>query len=195
MNEYCFKLNLNLEPLRQDVDINTLPKERWNLIPIDLINPELINFLKTKEVSISVISSFYDGGTNFDQNIHIDAPSMCDMTKLIWVWGQHHIMNWYLPEDQNNCNFSVDSNSTNPDHGIRNYSSYDRQTVKVVHTSKIGFPSLIQVGIPHKGINFAGVRRSLTVILNDLNNNIIPMNRAKSIFESYIETLFRESTD
>jgi hypothetical protein len=187
MNEYCFDLNLDIPPLRQELSLDDLPKERWNLISANAINPDLLSFLKTKGIDISVVSSFYDGGSNFEQDIHIDFPTMCDMTKLIWVWGDYHIMNWYMPVDQNDSNFIIDNNSTNPTNGIRNYSVYNRQSLNVVHTSKIGFPSLIQVGIPHQGRNFAGVRRSLTIILHDTTGNVIPMQTAKSIFEPYIK--------
>jgi hypothetical protein len=187
MNEYCFNLNLDITPLRQDLSLDDLPKERWNLISVDVINPDLLSFLAIKGINISVVSSFFDAGTNFDQKIHIDFPTMCDMTKLIWAWGEHHVMNWYMPVDQNNSDFNINNNSTNPNNGIRNYSVYDRQSLTVVHTSRIGFPSLIQVGIPHKGINFAGTRRSLTIILHDTTGNAIPMQTAKSIFEPYIK--------
>ena len=105
MNEYCFNLNLDIYPLRNDVSLDDLPKEQWNLISVDVINPDLLSFLKLKGINISVVSSFYDSGTNFEQKIHIDFPTMCDMTKLIWAWGEHHVMNWYMPEDQNNLEF------------------------------------------------------------------------------------------
>jgi hypothetical protein len=194
MNEYCFNLNLDIPPLRKDLSLDDLPKARWNLLGVDVINPDLISFLKTKEINISVISSFYDAGATFDQKIHTDLPTICDMTKLIWGWGDYHILNWYMPVDPINSNISNKStnldnsnNLTNPNNGIRNYAAYDRESLTVVHTSKIGFPSLIQVGIPHQGINFAGARRSLTIILHDTTGNVIPMQTAKSIFEPYIK--------
>lgn len=187
MNEYCFELNLDILPLREDIVLDDLPKDPWSLISVNQLNEHLLNFLKDKGISISLVSSFYHYGEDSSQIIHVDAPEICDMTKLIWVWGDYHLMNWYMPNNQNNSNPTITNNSTNPNNGIRNYSVYDRQLLDKVYSRKIGFPSLIQVGVPHKMINFAGPRRSITMVLHDTSGNAIPMQTAKSIFEPYIK--------
>jgi hypothetical protein len=187
MNEYCFNLDLDILPFREDIVLDDLPKDPWSLISVSQLNENLLNFLKDKGISISLVSSFYHYGEDLSQIIHVDAPEICDMTKLIWVWGDYHLMNWYMPIAKNNFNPTIDKNSTNPDHGIRNYSVYDRESLDIVYSSKIGFPSLIQVGVPHHIVNFAGPRRSVTMVLHDNNGNTIPMSCAKLIFESYIK--------
>jgi hypothetical protein len=54
MNDYCIHLNLHFQPFREDVNLNDLSKDNWNLISKDLINPQLIDFLKEKDINISV---------------------------------------------------------------------------------------------------------------------------------------------
>jgi hypothetical protein len=187
MNDYCIHLNLHFQPFREDVDLHNLPKNNWNLISKDLINPQLIDFLKEKDINISVISSFYDHYINFFSTIHIDSPQICDMSKLIWVWGEHHMMYWYRHKEHVIPNIRYKVNDTSPDLNLRHYCEADREQLDVVHCSKIEFPSLIQVGVYHRCVTFSGPRRSLTMVLEDSKGNAIPMSAAKSIFQSYIK--------
>ena len=52
-----------------------------------------------------------------------------------------------------------------------------------IYSTKIEFPSLIQVGVPHAVVTLSGKRRSLSMVLEDLNNNFITMNNAKLILK------------
>ena len=187
MNDYCTHLNLHFSPFREDVNINDLPKNYWNLIPKDIINPQLIDFLKEKGINISVISSFYDHYNNFFSTIHIDSHQICDMSKLIWGWGEYHMMYWYRHKENVIPNVRYKINDTSPDLNLRHYCEAEREQLDVIHSSKIEFPSLIQVGVYHRCVTFNGPRRSLTMVLEDNNGNTIPMSVAKSIFQSYIK--------
>lgn len=187
MNDYCTHLNLHFQPLRQDINLNDLPKNYWTLIPKDIINPELIYFLREKGISISLISSFYDHYNNFFSPIHIDSHQICDMSKLIWGWGEYHMMYWYRHKENVVPNVKCKINDVAPDLNPRYYCEADREQLDVIHSSKIEFPSLIQVGLYHRCVTFNGPRRSLTMVLEDSKGNPIPISAAKLIFKSYIK--------
>jgi hypothetical protein len=168
--------------------MDDLPKEGWNLIPVEFIEPKLLDFLKTKGIVITTISSFYDvyGDIYQPGPIHSDLHGTGDMSKLIWVWGEHHEMSWYKYKANIPVDADIMENSDAPENVIRKYTVFERYKLDKIYSNKIGLPSLIQVGIPHQMITFGGIRRSLTMVLHDFDGNIIPMGTAKLIFKEYI---------
>lgn len=186
MNDFCVNLKLDLNPLK--IPMDDLPKEGWNLIPVEFIEPKLIDFLKNKGIVITTISSFYDvyGDSYQPGPIHSDLHGTGDMSKLIWVWGEHHEMSWYTHKANIPVDADIMENSDAPENVIRKYTVFERYKLDKIYSNKIGLPSLIQVGIPHQMVTFGGIRRSLTMVLHDFDGNIITMNAAKLIFKEYL---------
>lgn len=186
MNDFCVNLKLDLNPLK--IPMDDLPKEGWNLIPVESINTELLDFLKSKGIVITTISSFYDVYNHWYEPgpIHSDLHGTGDMSKLIWVWGEHHEMTWYNYKVNIPLDADIMENDEAPENVIRKYTVFERDKLDKIYSSKIGLPSLIQVGVPHQMVTFGGIRRSLTMVLHDFDGNIISMNSAKLIFNEYI---------
>jgi hypothetical protein len=184
LNNLHYHLKLDIHPLQ--VPMDSLPKEPWNLIPVEFIEPKLINFLKTRGIVINTVSSFYEVYSSYGHQpgpIHTDLHGLGDMTKLIWNWGPHHEMSWYAYKASVSKEANFLENDKAPEHNVRKYTEFELKKLDKIYSVSLGLPSLIQVGIPHQVITFAGVRRSLTMILNDLQGNTIPMDTAKLIFK------------
>ena len=186
MNDHCINLDLNFSPLRADVDLQDLPTDLWNLLSKDIINPQLVDFLNSKDIYVNIISSFYDHHHNFFNPIHIDSTELSDMSKLIWMWGEYYMMYWYRHKNVT-PNVTHLINDSSPELHSRHYCVAEREQLDVVHSSKIGFPSLIQVGVYHRCVTFWGPRRSLTMVLEDKQGHRIPMSAAKLILSPFIK--------
>lgn len=188
MNNLHFNINLSLNPLT--IPVEELPTDVWwKLLPITLVGTDLLYFLFTKKIKISKVSTFYEENNSEiykPASIHSDCVNIGDITKLIWMYGDSdHTMSWYLPKPNTILDYAYDTNNQLGT-SIRNYTKYTREQLYKIYSTKIGFPSLIQVGIPHQVTTFKGKRRSLTIILQDFNNNYITMNDAKIIFKDII---------
>jgi len=187
MNDLHYILKLDTHPLK--IPMHDLPKDFWNLIPIEFIEPNLIDFLLSKGITINTISSFYEvysGPGHQPGSIHSDLHGTGDMTKLIWNWGWNHEMSWYTPKAGITEEANIMENNKAPENKIRNYTVFEPNKLDKIYSCKIRSPSLIQVGIPHQVITFSGMRRSLTMLLHDLHGNTIPMDAAKLIFKEHI---------
>jgi hypothetical protein len=186
MNDLHFNTNLNFEPFI--VPAEDLPTSWWNLIPKDMINKNLLDFLFERGIQINIISSFYEEcSESYIPNcvIHSDCHGIGDVTKLIWLWGDHE-MSWFAYKTNIPMEFNILENDASPENTIRKFTVFDQDKVEKIYSSKIGFPSLIQVGIPHQIITLSGARRSLSMVLQDMNNNFITMNDAKLILKDYL---------
>ena len=187
LNDLQYNLKLDISPLK--VPMDCLPKQAWSLIPVEFIEPKLIDFLKTRGIIINSISSFYEAYGSYGQQpgpIHTDLHGMGDMTKLIWNWGADHKMSWYAYKEGIPIESTILENDNSPENNIRKYTEFKVKNLKKIYSNTIGLPSLIQVGIPHQVITFSGTRRSLTMILEDFQGSTIPMNTAKLILKEYI---------
>lgn len=187
MNNLHLNINLSLNPLT--IPVEELPTDFWNLIPKSIIASDLLNFLYGKKIKVDNISSFYEEHNSevYEPGaIHSDCHGIGDMTKLIWMWGDDYNMSWYLPKPNTLVDYDYDINDLSPDNSIRNYTKFTLDQMDEIYSTKIGFPSLIQVGIPHQVKTFNGKRRSLTMALQDFNDNFISMNDAKIIFKDNI---------
>lgn len=186
MIDLHFNTTLNFDPFI--IPAEDLPINYWNLIPKDMINKDLLNFLSERGIYINIISSFYEEYTkSYEPNcaIHSDCHGIGDMTKLIWLWGDHEIF-WFAYKANIPMECDILENDESPENTVRKFTEFDQDKVEKIYSSKIGFPSLIQVGIPHQVITLGGVRRSLSMVLEDCNGNFITMNDAKIIFKDMI---------
>ena len=193
MIDLHFNTTLNVNPLI--IPVEELPTDFWNLIPVNLINTDLLDFFFSKGIKISKISSFYEeypncynpnGGTITNGGIHTDCFGIGDMYKLIWMWGDDHKIAWYLPKSDMPLDYNYAINDHTPSSSIRNYTTFTLEQMDEIYSTKIEFPSLIQVGVPHAVVTLSGKRRSLSMVLEDLNNNFITMNNAKLILKDYL---------
>ena len=155
MNPLCINLNLDIAPLKPDIDINNFSKDYWNTISLTHINTKLITFLLHLGLDFPNAATFYSEGACIHP-IHLDGTSLSDIVKINWVYGDNHAMNWYSSNiTRPHCTDKID----------RNYVHYKPNEVELVHSQKVGCPSLVQTGIPHNVVNYYGTRRCISMAL------------------------------
>ena len=172
MNSFCINLNLDIPPLRPHVDIHNFPKVYWNTISMDSVNPKLIDYLYLKGVTIAKVALFFAEGPDFG-DIHLDGDNISDQVKLSWTYGDDHLMHWYTTD-------VIRTNAVA--HSNRYFIKYEPNEVSIIHSQKIGCPSLIQVGIPHNVTTHSGVRRNITMLLTTNKKVSLPMSQALTLF-------------
>ena len=185
MNSYCVDLNLPISPLRLDVDINSFPTTPWQLLSLDLINPDVKNLFKSLNLNLRVAAMFVLTG-NSSGPIHVDGIDNPNVSKLNWVVGSDHIMNWYQIKNPTSIK-TVDTRVSNTANiPSRNYVSYNLDEVDLIHSQVVGFPSIIQAGVPHNVTNITGTRRCITIALFNNIGSALTIEQATQLFSKYI---------
>ena len=187
MNNYCVDLNLNLSPLLPEIDINSFSTEPWQLLGLDLINPEVKNLFKSLNLNLRMAGMFVLT-ENSSGLIHTDGPPGRDISKLNWVVGSdNHTMNWYQIKDTTVQKIIETKVSDTGNLPPRDYTPYRPDEVELIHSQSVGYPSLIQAGIPHNVNNFKGTRRCITLALFTRSGGKLTMSQACERFSQYIK--------
>jgi hypothetical protein len=178
MNSFCNNLNLNISPLRPNIDINDFPLQYRNLIPKSYVNLELIEYLNARGIIIKQTAMFYAEGPD-ESFIHLDGIHITDAVKISWAYGNDHSMNWYTTNVKRT--FSI--------HKVDTYfTNYELQDVTLIHSQKVGCPSLVLAGTPHNVSTYSGTRKTITMVLfNKKTRQFLKMAEALIMFNDIIE--------
>jgi hypothetical protein len=184
MNNYCVDLQVDLPLFDSNLSPVEFLKQKYTLtghfqINTDDLNKKLSLWFLNLGLSIRLIEIFYRQ-PNAVGNIHSDTSIPGDYAKLNWVYG-NGIMNWYKIAGINNSTIHItDINS----HAIY----YKESEVELVHSQKVGQPSLVQVGCPHKVINFDSERVCISLVFESINTKQrLTFQEAKTLFKDYIK--------
>jgi hypothetical protein len=144
------------------------------------INPDLISFFNKKGLRLTECALF-TRTENDVCSIHIDGGSLDqDKVKMNWSFNDNHLMNWYKPKSDLTKNVA----KTKID---RAYIEFEPPEVELVHSQRVGFPSLVQVGMPHDITHIKGSRKCLSIILvNNFTHKAVSMPVAKILFADII---------
>jgi hypothetical protein len=162
MRNLCVNLNFNIDVFKTEFDLFSLPKIRFQLLGIDTINPKLIDLLLNNNIEIRAIEVFYSE-PNFGGGIHSDGigDEGNDVTKLNYIFGgKNSLMHWYKLKP-NARKIILDTEKDTP---YINY--YNEDTVRI-HSAKVGFPSIVQVAVPHNVRNFSEPRYCVCLVIHD----------------------------
>jgi len=184
MINYCVDLNLKMSPLRPDIDVNSFPTKSWQLLSLDLINPEVVNLFESLDLKLRIAGLFVLM-ENMSGPIHTDGPGHVHVPKINWAYGDNHVMNWYRIKDPTIKKSFKTKTSVDKAIKERTYLEYLPNEVECIHSQPVGFPSIIQAGIPHNVQNFSGIRRCVTIALFDKRNQHVTMERAIELFSQY----------
>lgn len=181
MNDFCIDLNISIPFIEDEVYLNSLRSKykRHNKIDPSTINTKIIDFFKNKNLQITLAESFYRMPEDIAvPNIHKDAPGLTDATKINWVYGGgDSVMNWYQPK--------VDNIQTNTSAIGITYEYYKRDDVELIHSQRVGFPSIVQVGLPHDISNITSDRLCISVFVKEISTtSFITFEKAKKIFQN-----------
>lgn len=141
------------------------------------INPYWIKLMEDNNMHLVRVELFY-GPPDFPytMGIHVDH-SYGDRAKINWVYGGDGCtMHWYRAL----TNFSKSVMAT-PVHS--NYTLYEPDEVKLIHTNRITNPTLVQVGIPHNIVNPGKERWCYSMVIQDnLTGDQPTFGRLKKMF-------------
>lgn len=175
----CLDINLDINPLRKDLNINSYGTHKHIKISIDDINNDLILFLKTLNLTIVWVELFYNPPFRFT-TIHIDDTGG-DYTKLNYVFGgKNSLMCWWKqkPDVSNKVEITAINSS---------YIDYKIDQVDLIDKQPVNFPSIVQVGIPHNIHNFEEPRYCLSLVLKKQDNTRLTMAESIEIFKQYLQ--------
>ena len=174
----CLNINVDINPLRKDLNINSYGTRDHIKISIDDINNDLILFLKTLNLTIGRVELFYNPPFRFS-TIHLDDTGG-DYTKLNYVFGgKNSLMYWW--KQKPNISNSAEINSTNSF-----YIDYKIDQVDLIDKQQVNFPSIVQVGIPHNIQNFEEPRFCLSLVLKKQDNTRLTIAESIEMFKQYL---------
>lgn len=162
MNNLCLNLDFNIKLFKPEFDLFSLPKTRFQLIGIDTINSQLIEFLSSKGIEIRAVEVFYSEA-NFGGGIHSDGAGNegTDVTKLNYIFGgKNSLMNWYDIKPNAKPNISMTDKGTP-------YVNYNNEDTIKIHSAQVGFPGIVQVAVPHNIRNFEEPRYCVCLVIHD----------------------------
>jgi len=173
---YCLDINLNINPLKENLDIKSYGIHSHIEISLSDINYNLISFLSTLNLTIGFAELFYTPPFSFT-GIHIDSLGG-DYTKLNYIYGgENSFMNWWKQKPNVSTvikNTAIDSQ----------YISYRPSEVDLIDKQQVKFPSIVQVGIPHNIQNFKEPRYCLSLVLRKQDKTRLTMAESIEIFNS-----------
>jgi len=171
-------LLLDIYPLKYKLEVEPIRYFRHTKISNEEINPEFIDLLKSNDIHIFYAEFFYSP-PYYIQPIHVDAPGG-DIVKINFVLGgANSTMSWY--KEKPNIIVPIKKTSVGT-----SYTEYTIDQVELIETHTIGFPSLVQVGIPHRIVNAHESRICASFVCKDKLNTPIPMTTVITKLQKYI---------
>jgi len=178
----CVNINLDINPLREGLDIKSYGTKRHIKIPVTDINHDLILFLKTLNLTVVWTELFYTPSFYFT-TVHTDYDSGAiegDYTKLNYIFGgKDSLMYWWRPKP--GVSNMVEDTAIDSQ-----YIDYKISEVDLIDEQQVKFPSIVQVGIPHNIRNFEESRYCLSLVLRTQNNTRLTMAESIEIFKQYL---------
>jgi hypothetical protein len=141
------------------------------------ISPYWYQLMERNGLYLLRVELFYGPpDTPYTLGIHIDH-SYGDRSKINWVFGgEGSTMHWYRPLAAHSKEVQF-----TPVHS--NYTMYEPNEVKLIHSNVIRNPSLVQAGVPHNIINPGKERWCYSMVIMDpATNDNATFGRIKKIF-------------
>lgn len=179
MNNYCVDLTFPCSPFKDDFNFDKLKIASHSKIEDQDLNPELVEFLDKLGFEIRLAECFYRKPYTGSRT-HRDVKGSKSATKLNWVYGgRNSLMNWYEP-------ISDIERTAVTDIGIT-YVYYLKEDIRLLHRQKIGFPSLLEVALPHDITMGDEERTCVSIILKYKNIDAYPtFAESTEVFKNYI---------
>lgn len=181
MKTYIQHLNFNIEPLTAGIETyGPWDKTTHLAVPQNKLNPDLIVFFKNCNLFPGIVEIFYTPAMG-RRYIHIDEYPGGDYIKINWqTAGRDSLMRWYTINDNvviKEPSFTVINTR---------YLRFEPEEVKPAFKSKVGYPSIVQVGVPHDIINTYEPRYVLSIVPNHLKTGKrVTMDEALEIFKAH----------
>jgi hypothetical protein len=185
-DRFCMHLSLGFDPTMHPA-FDPFLRDRslrssWHCsIPPDHMDPRITVFLSGINAWSPHAEVFYSL-PGLRRPIHTDGGPISDLCKINWVYGgSGSLMRWWDPKDPTKA----------PKEGRTivgsRYCSYDDDDCELAWESTVGFPSLVQVGIPHDMVNSSDEPRwCVSYVVSDATTREpIPWDRAVERFSGF----------
>lgn len=206
---YNKHLNLNFDPIEElpSVCLPNLNKPHmwtyFNEKEIKL-SKELKQFLDRHDLRMAICTIFYTPPNNF-LFTHIDGDGpiyyMKDICSLNWVWGStEHKMSWYHIKDEFIDKLDVykeqviEADENNKDvipWYYLNFSTMPEDQIYEVESVKVGYPTMVQTGTPHRVENHSKLTGrwcfGMSFYKKDNDKDLLTFREAETIFKEYIK--------
>lgn len=182
MNNFCVDLIIPFAPLKDGFDFEKLKRTSHSKIDPEDLNPNLIEFADKFGLTLHLAECFYSNplGKKFSQ-IHRDVSGAASATKFNWSYGGGgSLMNWFIPITD------IERLSTTAI-GVR-YRYYNNEDVKLIHSQPVGFPSLLEVALPHNVTIGNKERICVSILFKYKYTDFFPtFSEAVELFKDYIK--------
>jgi hypothetical protein len=132
---------------------------------ISKFDKRIVELLAECDITISHTEVFYTPAQK-SLAIHVDGAKLSNITKLNWVWGgEGSRMLWWKPMDQSAMKIGTTPVGTP-------YLYADQKKCTMIESTKIGRPTLVNVGVPHSVLNMSNSGRwclSAVLAVNGVN--------------------------
>ena len=175
----CVHLNLDFYPLKNSSILELIKPHIHTKIEQSDLNADLVNFLKDKNIYIYNIQTF-SFAPHFVQPIHIDGNGG-NIAKINFLFGgAGSLMQWYREKPNMPHIFKKTPAGTL-------FQDFSHEQVELLESHTLKFPSLVQVGIPHHIINKDQHLICISILLADVNSNLVSVDEVKLKLEQFIE--------
>jgi hypothetical protein len=186
MNDYCFDLHISVPHPLADPSVLTWQKEDepdiWWADKTN-ISDEFKQFLESLNLTMTYPILLFYTPERQGIPIHIDGPSVCDRAVMNWcVEGNGSEMLWFKLKADALTEVKKTTAGTP-------YTRYTDDQVIFLHSQQVGWPSIVQTGIPHKVINYGQTKRwvlSCDLSLKTNPEEGLTWEQAKEIFKPWI---------
>jgi hypothetical protein len=183
MKSFCYDLNLNIPLFKSEINPFNFPKVRHTKLPIDSLNPLIVDWFRSLSLEIVLVEVFYSK-PNLISGIHTDSTAN-DINKINWIFGGSNCeMKWYSLKQSNL------SKPTNLTPINTRYQLYWFNEVNLEHSQVLHSPSLVNVGVPHNVYNKEEDRWCVSVVYQFIGSKKRPtLHQALTIFKDYINEI------
>ena len=182
MNRYCIDLRFSWNPLRDGLDINSFPMSPNIVLDDSHFSAGLKDFLMLHGLRNN-FAVLFTLPPNTENETHRDiAVDDTDVPKLNWSYSSDHVMRWYQIRPDTKQKLMTDA--TTAEGGT--YSAFNPRQMDLAHEQVVGFPSLVNPGIPHNVRNGAQIRRCLSVPLRRNDGSMLDMDQAIALMSGFI---------
>lgn len=179
-NKYCIDLELDIYPIKEDVLADVEQRPHTELFEHDFTD-EIVAFFASQGLRIT-FAEVFNRYLDSPSTIHSDAKESTDAAKINWIFGGGDSrMNWWKP--------LVDKANESKTTLNLNYKFYHEHECELLHTQQVGFPSIVQVAIPHNVTMLADHRICISVFLSRINDErtCLPFDELVEILKDYIK--------
>lgn len=167
MIPYCLDLNID-KPLFADKE-TLLQLWQGTQIKVEekILHPDLLRMFKNIGLEYRFGETFQREENYYSPLVHSDAPDLDqpDAAKINWVFGgSGSLMHWYEPVNEK---FGFTSKTVL---GSK-FKLYDKADVRLVHSQKIGCPSIVQVGMLHDVTTGPEKRLCVSILLQPIGED------------------------